>query len=225
MVTVDQIHNLHNLHSEGWSLRRIALHLHMDTRTIQKYLQAPIQKPVSRPRTSKLDRFKSAIQELLQQDPQASAAVIAQRLQPLGFAGGRTILQEYVRAHRPALSVPRAFVRMEPNPGDRFEVDWGHFGALDYCGDKRKLYVFALVECHSRLLYVEFTHSQSFETLVRCHIHAFHALGGCSREIWFDNLATAVAEHAGRLVRFHPRFFAFAKEYGFSPRACNRAAG
>jgi transposase len=225
MVTVDQIHNVHNLHSEGWSLRRIALHLHMDTRTIQKYLQAPVQKPVSRPRASKLDRFKSAIDELLQQDPQASSAVIAQRLKPLGFAGGRTILQEYVREHRPALSVPRAFVRMEPNPGDRFEVDWGHFGTLDYFGDKRKLYVFALVECHSRMLYVEFTHSQSFETFVRCHIHAFHALGGCSREIWFDNLATAVAEHDGRLVRFHPRFFAFAKEYGFFPRACHRAAG
>src|SRR5690242_15592004 len=27
------------------------------------------------------------------------------------------------------------------------------------------------------------------------------------------------------LVRFHPRFLAFAKEYGFFLRACNRAAG
>jgi hypothetical protein len=168
---------------------------------------------------------RTAIDELLQQDPQASAAVIGQRLKPLGFTGSRTILQEYVREHRPVPSIPRAFVRMEPNAGERFEVDWGHFGALDYSGDKRKLYAFALVECHSRMLYVEFTHSQSFETFVRCHIHAFHALGGCSREIWYDNLATAVAEHDGRLVRFHPRFLAFAREYGFFPRACNRAAG
>jgi hypothetical protein len=28
---------------------------------------------------------------------------------------------------------------VEPTPGERFEVDWGHFGALDYSGDKRKL--------------------------------------------------------------------------------------
>jgi transposase len=197
----------------------------MDTRTVKKYLQAPVQTPVSCPRASKLDTFKSAIDELLEKDPRASAAVIAQRLKPLGFTGGRTIVQHYVRDHRPAPSVPRAFVRMEPNPGDRFEVDWGHFDVLDYSGDKRKLYAFALVECHSRMMYVEFTHSQSFETFVRCHIHAFNALGGCSREIWFDNLATAVAEHDGRLVRFNPRFFAFAREYGFFPRACNRAAG
>ena len=40
----------------------------------------------------------------------------------------------------------RAFVRMEPKPGERFEVDWGHFESLDYQGDQRKLYAFALVD-------------------------------------------------------------------------------
>jgi hypothetical protein len=75
------------------------------------------------------------------------------------------------------------------------------------------------------MLYLEFTHSQSFETFVRCHVHAFTALGGVAREIAYDNLATAVAEHDGRLVRFLPRFLAFAREYGFYPKACNVAAG
>jgi len=41
----------------------------------------------------------------------------------------------------------------------------------------------------------------------------------------YDNLATAVAEHDGNLVRFHPRFLAFAREYNFYPRACHLAAG
>ena len=45
------------------------------------------------------------------------------------------------------------------------------------------------------------------------------------REIWYDNLATAVAEHDGNLVRFNPRFPGFAREYNFVPRACHvRAA-
>jgi len=75
------------------------------------------------------------------------------------------------------------------------------------------------------MLYLEFTHSQSFATFVRCHMHAFSAMGGVAREIAYDNLATAVAEHDGRLVRFLPRFLGFAREYGFYPRACNLAAG
>ena len=40
---------------------------------------------------------------------------------------------------------------MEPEAGERFEVDWGHFGALNYEGDQRKLYAFALVDGHSRM--------------------------------------------------------------------------
>jgi transposase len=71
---------------------------------------------------------------------------------------------------------------MEPPPGECFKVDWGHFGALDYAGDKRKLYVFALVEAHSRMLYLELTHSQSFETFFRCHVPAFPAMGGAAEK-------------------------------------------
>jgi transposase len=150
--------------------------------------------------------------------------VIIEHLRTLGFDGGITIVKDYLHVLRMEARHRRAYVRMEPGPGERFEVDWGHFGALVYSGHSRKLYAFCLVECHSRKLYVEFTHSQNFETFVRCHIHAFHAMTGCAREVWFDNLATAVAEHEGNLVRFNPRFLAFAREYGFIPRACHVAA-
>ena len=84
---------------------------------------------------------------------------------------------------RPELKPSRAFLRVEPPPGERFEVDWGHFGVLEYAGDKRKLYAFALVEAHSRMLYLEFTHSQSFETFVRCHVHAFTHLHRIDRHL------------------------------------------
>jgi transposase len=37
---------------------------------------------------------------------------------------------------------------------------------------------------------------------VRCHIHAFTALGGVAREIFYDNLATAVVCLADKLHGF-----------------------
>ncbi len=40
-----------------------------------------------------------------------------------------------------------------------------------------------------------------------------------------DNLASAVAERDGNLIRFNPRLYAFAKLYRFTPRACHPAAG
>jgi transposase len=226
MLTTEQINDLHRLYwSEHWPIRKIERHLRMGWETIKKYLDMPAQTPAGRPRSSKLDPFKATIAELLEKDPSASAAVIGQRLGPLGYTGGSSILRQYVHEVRPLLKPQRAFVRMEPKPGERFEVDWGHFESLDYQGDQRKLYAFAMVDGHSRMQYLEFTHSQSFETFVRCHIHAFQKLNGIAREIWYDNLATAVAEHDGRLVRFHPRFLAFAREFNFYPRACNQASG
>ena len=107
-----------------------------------------------------------------------TAALIQQRLIPLGYSGGHSLVQAHVRNVRPQLSIKRAFVRVEPLAGERFEVDWAHVDVLNYCGDIRKLYAFALVDGHSRMLYVEFTHSQNFETFVRCHVHAFHSCAG-----------------------------------------------
>jgi len=225
MLTTDQINELHRLYwSEHWPIRKIERQLNMGWKTIRKYIDAPAQGPLHRDRPSKLDPFKGAITEWLEKDPRVSAAVIEQKLRSMGYQGGHSIVREYVRDARPE-APKRAFVRMEPLAGERFEVDWGHFGALNYSGDSRKLYAFALVDAHSRTLYVEFTHSQSFATFARCHVHAFDVLGGVAREIAYDNLATAVAEHDGRLVRFLPRFLGFARDHGFFPHACNPASG
>ncbi len=223
----DQISTIYRLrHQEKWPVRRIARELHVSRKSIRKYLISPTGIPtIRKPRKTKLDDFKSVIREFVERDPKANAVVIAERLRPLGFAGEVTILRRYLRTLRKIASVPRAFIRVESSPGDRFEVDWGHFGVLDYQGDKRKLYAFCLVECHSRRLYIEFTHSQSFETFVRCHIHAFRFMGGLARECLYDNLWTAVTRHDGRIIQFNPRFLVFARVYGFYPRACNPAAG
>ncbi len=209
---------------EGWSSRKVARHLGVSRRTARKYRNGPAPKAPQPARPGKLDSYKEIIADLLGRDPQAPGSVILQHLQRLGYEGGASILREHLKRVRPR-PTPRAFLRMDPLPGERFEVDWGHFGSIDYEGDRRKLYAFVMVECHSRLLYVEFTHSQCFETFARCHIHGFRAFDGVSREIWYDNMLTTVAERDGRLVRFQPRFLAFARDYNFYPRACNPAAG
>jgi transposase len=225
MLTADQINTIHRLHLiEKWPLRKIARHLKIGRRTLAKYLETPAPPVTHRDRRSKLDPFKPAIAELLEKDPAAPATVLIEHLRTLGFEGGITILKDYLQAVRMETKNRRAYVRVEPSPGERFDIDWGHFGALLYNGSPRKLYAFCLVESHSRKMYLEFTHSQSFETFVRCHMHAFTEFGGCARELWFDNLGSAVAEHTGNLVRFNPRFLAFAREYGFIPRACHVAA-
>src|SRR4051812_37691911 len=147
MLTSEQINEIHRLHViEKWSLRKVARHLRIGRRTLAKYLETPAPPPASRERSSKLDPYKTTIAELLEKDPSARAPVIAQRLQTLGYSGGITILKEHLHAVRKSAATRRAYVRMEPSPGERFDIDWGHFGALMYNGTPRKLYAFCLVE-------------------------------------------------------------------------------
>lgn len=60
--------------------------------------------------------------------------VIAPRLQTLGYTGGFTILKDYLHTLRKSAAARRAYVRMEPGPGERFDIDRGHFGVLLYNG-------------------------------------------------------------------------------------------
>lgn len=222
------ISDIHRLWHKGVSARKIARQLGMGRDTVRKYLRTPWRAPaVPHPRASKLDAYKEDIETILRQEDgaEASAVVILAQLRLRGYDGGVSILRDHLRKRRPPKPASRAYVRIEPGPGLRADVDWGHFGVLEYDGFRRKLYAFVLVEAHSRLLYLEFTHSQTFETFARCHLNAFRFLCGITREVYYDNLATAVAEHDGRLVRFQPRFLAFTQELGFVPRACNKAAG
>ena len=131
MLSPEQISEIHRLHFvEKWPQRRIATHLHIGRHTLAKYLAQPAPPPSRRDRLSKLDAFKPALAELLQQDPKAPATVLLQRLQTLGYDGGITILKDYLQAVRKNAILRRAYVRMEPGAGERFEIDWRHFGAL-----------------------------------------------------------------------------------------------
>ena len=109
MLTPKQINTIHRLHwSEHWSVRKIARPVHLARRTISQYLATPVRSAARRQRASKLDPFKSTIAEWLVQDPNASAMVIAQRLRPLGFTGGLSILKDYLHAVRTETAAKRA---------------------------------------------------------------------------------------------------------------------
>jgi hypothetical protein len=178
--------------------------------------------------SSKLDPFKAAIADWLEKDPTGTAAIVEQRLRPLRYNGGHSVLRAYVYTVRPQLKPSRASLRMEPPPGERFAVDSGHVGLLDYASDKRKPYAFALWKRTAACCTWSSTHSQSFETFVRCHVHAFTPLGGVAREIAYDNLATAawsVPSRAFSQAEVVRRVFSMSKDgagYGEIGRQLNR---
>ena len=221
MIDRRTIFEIHRLRNEGLSKQKIAKTLQINRKTVRKYLKDPNpEKPIIT-RASKLDPFKEKIDRFLKIDPTVSAEVIRQSLAQQGFDGGITIVKAYLRGIRKSLKKKEAFIRFESAPGQQCQIDWGHFGSIDYGNTKRKLYVLAVIESHSRLLYLEFTHTQRQETLHRCLLNAFLFFKGTPKELVTDNMLTAVTERDGVLIRFNEAFLDFLRPFAIVPKACN----
>lgn len=219
MIDRRTIFEIHRLFHEGYKIRQIARTLKLSRDSVKKYLDTPNPPKPWVVRKSKLDPFKDEIQGLLGRYPAVSVAVLFQRLRPQGYAGGISILREYLQRIRPKRK--RAYVRFESVPGEQFQIDWGHFDSLTYGKTPRKLYCLAVIEAHSRLLYGEFTHSQKQDALHQGLLNAFRFFGGTTKEIVTDNMLTAVLEREGALIRFNEAFLEFLRPFRIVPKACH----
>jgi transposase len=219
--TIFEIHRLKDL---SWSQRKIARHLRIGRRTVKKYLHNPQVPAKRRKRPSKLDAYRQLIDRWLEQDPQVKAPVVLQRLQQHGFDGKITIVRDLLLKLRGQRLNRTAYIRFESPPAKQMQVDWGHFGHLQYDQTNRKLYALAVVESYSRMLYVQFTHSQNQDSLHQCLLNAFRFYGGTPQQIVVDNMLTAVIERQGSVIRFNGAFLEFLRPFKIVPVACNRAA-
>ncbi len=204
---------------------QIARALELDQRTVSHWINAPRYQPrQAPPRASKLDPYKPLINRWLECHAY-SAQQIFQHLQEEGFDGGYTIVKEYVRIVRPRR--PAAFLTLSFAPGECAQVDWGTYGSVAVGETRRKLSFFVMVLAYSRMMYVEFTLSQTMEQFLACHQHAFAFFGNrVPEKIMVDNLKSAVLKRlTGEAPVFNPRYLDFSNHFGFTIKACNIRKG
>jgi transposase len=210
---------------EQLSITQIARTLSIDVRTVTQWLAEPRYRPRRGvARASKLDAFKPTVRRLLEHHPY-SAAQLFGRLTEDGYDGGITILKDYIRTVRP----PRkpAFLTLAFAPGECAQVDWGHYGSVAVGNTRRKLSFFVMVLAYSRMMYLEFTVSQTMEHFLACHQNAFEYFDHRVPEtIMVDNLKSAVLQRlTGQAPVFNPRYLDFAQHYGFKIVPCGVAQG
>ena len=165
--------------------------LNLDVKTVRRWIGRPYAPRQAAQRGSKLDPFKGRIVRWLETHP-LSAQQVFQRLGDEGYGGGISIVKDYVRLIRPR---PReAFLTLAFAPGEVAQVDWGEFGTIAVGDTRRRLSFFVLVLAWSRMMYVEFTLSQTMEQFLAAHVNAFHALG-VPKKVMVDNLRCAVLRH------------------------------
>jgi len=214
-----------DLHKQGLTISAIAERTGLDRKTVRKYIERGLEAPVygpRQPRVRLMDAYAHYVRERLSAYPELTIARLLREIRTLGYAGGKTMLGDFVREVRP-LAAPLFEVRFETAPGEQAQVDFAHFKVVfdDEPGVVRVVWLFSMILGHSRYLFARFCLHQDLQTLLRLHIEAFEHFAGVPREILYDRMKSAVlGEGEDQHIVYNASLLALAKHYGFAPRAC-----
>lgn len=156
MVGVEQWAEVRRMHRvEGVSAREISRRTGLHRNTVKRLLAAPVPPRYQRqPAGSKLDPFKDWICEQLQADPRIQSQRLREMATEIGYVGGKSIFDDFVREVRPRFLVARTFQRTVYRPGELIQCDlWepseqipvGH-------GQRRRGWVVTCEVCWSRVI-------------------------------------------------------------------------
>jgi len=125
MVGVEQWAQIRQMHKvQGLSIREIARRTGRDRNTVRAALRSERPPRYRRePRPSKLDPFKEEIHRLLKDDAALPGKRIRELIEEDGYAGSKTILDDYLRDVRPRFQAPRTYQRTPYRPGEICQFD------------------------------------------------------------------------------------------------------
>jgi transposase len=224
VIKLGEVVMILDLHRQGLSISAIARDLGLDRKTVRRCVARGLEPPVygpRKPRPRLIDPYLLYLRERAATYPGLTGRRLWRELRELGYEGGYTAVTDLLREIRPA-SLPPFEVRFETPPGAQAQVDFAHFQVVftDEPSVTRIVWLFSFVLGFSRLIWARFVLHQDMQTVLRCHMAAFAAIGGVPHEILYDRMKTAViGETVGSIV-YNRALIDFARHYGYQPKAC-----
>lgn len=223
MKTPEDVAAMVRLKGCGWGIKRIARELGCSHHTVKHYVTAGGPLPFKATRRAKvLDGHEDWLRDRFLRH-RGNADVVRQDLiAEKGIAVSLRTLQRAVQPYRRALKAEAlATVRFETPPGKQLQIDFGE-RLVEIGGAKVKAFVFVATLGHSRRCHVRAFRHERQESWFTGLESAFLSFGGMPEEVLMDNPRALVQRHdaASRQVAFNDKLLAFAKHWGFRPRAC-----
>ena len=219
----DEVAAMLRLKALGWGVRRIARELGCSHMTVRRYLETGGWAGYAKtPRPKALDGLEDWLAERFRQH-RGNADVVRQELaREHGLVVSlRTVERAVAPLRRSLEAEARATVRFETPPGRQLQIDFGETRVV-IGGEATRVFFFVATLGYSRRCYVQaFRHERQsawFDGIEG----ALARFGGIPQEVLLDNARALVDHHdaATREVRFNARLQAFARYWGFKPRAC-----
>ncbi|MBS0657755.1 MAG: helix-turn-helix transcriptional regulator [Verrucomicrobia bacterium] len=146
MISYELYHQIRTLFTQrGLTFAQIARELGIHAEAVSKWARAEAYAPrPAPPRKSVLDAHKPTIRRLLEHHPYSVAQLFTRLRADEAYAGGLSILKDYVRRVRPVRAA--AFLTLAFAPCECAKVDWGSAGTLSLGSTSRRLSFFVM-EC------------------------------------------------------------------------------
>jgi transposase len=225
VVRLGEIVMIHDLKRQGLSVSAIARKLGLDRKTVRRYLDRGMEPPAYSPRAPRarlIGPYEEYLRGRITAWPELSGKRLLREIRGLGYGGCYSRVTDFLRSARPPR--PQPFERrFETEPGRQAQVDFSQFRTefADEPGVTRIVWLFTLILGHSRWLWGRFCPTQDLQTVLRCHIDAFAAMGGTTSHLLYDRMRTAViGEDAEGVVTYNASLVALLNHYGGVPRAC-----
>ena len=201
--------------------RDIAQAVGVHPKTVQRAVKrGAAPRARTRRRPSLLDPYRAQINDWLAEGVW-NGVVMWRELQARGYAGGISVLRDYIRPKR-RLRPGRATVRFETARGVQLQSDWGALETV-IGGTPTVVHFIANTLGYSRRFHFWCTTCEDAEHTYDGLIRSIEWFGGVATEVLVDNPKCAVLAHPRGGPRFNPRFVDLAERYGFIPRACRPA--
>ena len=156
MVDVEQWAGVRRMRRvEGLSGREISRRTGLHRDTVAGLLAAPAPPRYQRRAAgSRLDPFKDWVCEQLRADPRIESQRLREMAGEIGYRGGKSIFDDYVRETRPRFVVPRTFQRTIYRPGELVQCDLWEPRELVAVGHRqqRRGWVVTCEVCWSRVI-------------------------------------------------------------------------
>jgi transposase len=213
------IHTIHELQTQGKSIREIARILGIARNTVRRYLRGKPEAVPHPKRGSVLDPYKAQIRRWVQEDHLYNCETMLPRLQEQGYTGSLSTLKAFVQGLRPPKAGHYPVLRYETKPGEQMQYDWGEFH-FEKDGKDQKLYGFAAVLSYSRMRFITFVKRCDTATMIRCMLEAFEYFGGLPKAALTDRMKSVFLEREDNTPRWNPQFSDFMASLGVAPRVC-----
>jgi transposase len=129
-----------------------------------------------------------------------------------GYTGSYSSVKRFVR--RVGATTPLPFRRMECEPGQEGQVDFGSGAWVFEDGKRRRPHILRITLSHSRKSYSEPIWRQTTENFIRSLENSFRAFGGVPKTLVIDNLKAAVKNADWFDPDINPKVVEFARHYG-----------